>query len=173
MASNYKDDMSVQILIEEIIRIQKNKKEAGSSTVPSRYSRTLKRPDRKVQYKRRSVNVAEEIILMNRPPDDRVAKAEEVKIRIIEYMQKQVAEQIGAGVNHPYASGKFDIAYSKGGPTYIAQLNFYPKLKDSDGFADKPEVVDRGKSEIDALDSMCALLHFVDPTRIEYRNKKW
>jgi hypothetical protein len=49
-------------------------------------------------------------------------------------MQKQVAEQIGVGVNHPCASGKFDIAHSVEGSTYVAQLNFYSKLKDSDGF---------------------------------------
>lgn len=88
-------------------------------------------------------------------------------------MQKQVAEQIGVGVKHPYASGKFDIAHLVEGSTYIAQLNFYSKLKDSNGFDDKPKVIDRGKSEIDVLDAMYALLHFLDPTRTEYRNKKW
>ena len=88
-------------------------------------------------------------------------------------MQKQVAEQLGVGVNHPYASGKFDIAHSMEGFKHIATLNFYSKLKESDGFAEKPEVLERRKSDIDALDATYALLHTVDPTRMEYRNKKW
>ncbi|KAF3047862.1 hypothetical protein E8E11_006312 [Didymella keratinophila] len=58
-----------------------------------------------------------------------VAKAEEVKTQIVEYMQKQIAEQVGAGVNHPYASSKFDIVHSMDYSTHIATLNFYPKLR--------------------------------------------
>ena len=44
----------------------------------------------------------------------------------IEHMQKQVAEQIGACMNHPYASGKSDIVHFKKKSTYVAQLNYYP-----------------------------------------------
>ena len=91
----------------------------------------------------------------------------------IEHMQKQVAEQIDAGVNHPYATGKFDIAHSKEGSTYIAQLNFYPSLPGFDGFVDKPKVVEMGKSELDVVDCLQVLLHYVDPTRREYRDKRW
>ncbi|KAJ4408806.1 hypothetical protein N0V91_003062 [Didymella pomorum] len=93
---------------------------------------------------------------MSNVPEDRVAKAEKVKTQIIEYMQKQIAEQLGVDVNHPYASGKFDIAHS-----------------DSDGFVEKPKVIERGKSNTDALDATYALLRTVDPARMEYRSKKW
>jgi hypothetical protein len=76
---------------------------------------------------------------MSNVPEDRVAKAEKVKTQIvrvvqtstrllltsqIEYMQKQIAEQLGVDVNHPYASGKFDIAHSVEGSELFAALNF-------------------------------------------------
>jgi hypothetical protein len=76
---------------------------------------------------------------MSNVSEDRVAKAEEVKTQIvrvvqtstrllltsqIEYMQKQIAEQLGVDVNHPYASGKFDIAHSVEGSELFAALNF-------------------------------------------------
>lgn len=76
---------------------------------------------------------------MSNVSEDRVAKAKEVKTQIvrvvqtstrllltsqIEYMQKQIAEQLGVDVNHPYASGKFDIAHSVEGSELFAALNF-------------------------------------------------
>jgi hypothetical protein len=76
---------------------------------------------------------------MSNVSEDRVAKAEKVKTQIvrvvqtstrllltsqIEYMQKQIAEQLGVDVNHPYASGKFDIAHSVEGSELFAALNF-------------------------------------------------
>jgi hypothetical protein len=76
---------------------------------------------------------------MSNVSEDRVAKAEEVKTQIvrvvqtstrllltsqIEYMQKQIAEQLGVDVNPPYASGKFDIAHSVEGSELFAALNF-------------------------------------------------
>ncbi|KAF2632296.1 hypothetical protein BU25DRAFT_418006 [Macroventuria anomochaeta] len=41
----------------------------------------------------------------------------------IEHMQKQIAEQIGVGMNHPHASGRFDIVHFKKKSTYVSQLN--------------------------------------------------
>jgi hypothetical protein len=62
--------------------------------------------------------------------------------------------------------------HSKEGSNYAVQLNIYPSSINADGSARRPKVVDNGKNEVGATDALSALLHSVNPTRVEYRNER-
>lgn len=88
-------------------------------------------------------------------------------------MHTQVAEQTGVGIQHPYAYGTFAIEHSKEGAMFVAQLKFYPSST-ADGTQDvKAKVVEKGKSSEGVVDALQLLRHYIDPTRLEYLDKRW
>jgi len=89
-------------------------------------------------------------------------------------MHKEIAEQQGAGLKHPYASGIFSVTHHDDGTTYTAQLNFYPSFgNDSRGKAAESKVLRKGESQSEIVRAMIRLLWALDPSGTAYRNLSW
>jgi hypothetical protein len=126
-------------------------------------------------------------------PSEDLYKAEEIRIAIagapsqyrshtapstntlqIELMHKEIAEQLGAGLTHPYASGIFSVTHHDDGSTYTAQLNFHPSLaNDSHGRAAESKILRKGESKSEIVRAMIRLLCALDPSGMVYRNLSW
>jgi hypothetical protein len=74
-------------------------------------------------------------------------------------MHKEIAEQQGVGLPHPYASGIFSATHHEGGSTYVAQLNYYPSLVNSSHRrATESKILRKGKSKSEIVRAMTRLL---------------
>lgn len=92
----------------------------------------------------------------------------------IELMHKEIAEQLGAGLPHPYDSGIFSVTHHKEGATYIAQLNFHPSLiNGSHGTAAESKILRKGESKSEIVRAMVRLLCALDPSGTAYRKLSW
>ena len=89
-------------------------------------------------------------------------------------MHKEIAEQQGAGLTHPYASGTFSVTHHDDGTTYTAQLNFHPSpANDSHGKAAEPKVLRKGESQSEIVRAMIRLLLALDPSGTAWRDLSW
>ncbi|KAG9205900.1 hypothetical protein G6514_006177 [Epicoccum nigrum] len=107
-------------------------------------------------------------------PSEQMYEAEELRIIIIELMHKEILDQQGVGLPHPYASGIFTVTHHEEGSKYIAQLNYYPSLVNgSHGRAAESKILRQGESNSEIVRAMIRLLWALDPSGTAYRNLSW
>src|SRR5690242_6323848 len=122
-------------------------------------------------------------------PSEQLYEAEELRITIvsvphslassanttqIELMHKEILDQQGVGLPHPYASGIFTVTHHEEGSKYIAQLNYYPSLVNgSHGSAAESKILRQGESNSEIVRAMIRLLWALDPSGTAYRNLSW
>jgi hypothetical protein len=121
-------------------------------------------------YKAEEIRIA----IASAPPQYRSHTAPSTNTLQIELMHKEIAEQQGAGLSHPYASGIFSVTHHDDGSTYTAQLNFHPSLaNDSHGRAAESKILRKGESKFEIVSAMMRLLGALDPSGMACQNLSW